>query len=93
MFRLGKSLMLPVLAVVFISRGSLVQVQSSLLFFLEHDARSLRSGHLKPPSILNFTVGNDVRRLRTFLNWFSDSNLIAICRWDPLGATHLAWTI
>jgi len=27
------------------------------------------------------TVGNDVRRLRTFLNWCSDSNLIAPCRW------------
>jgi len=27
------------------------------------------------------TVGNDVRRLRTFLNWCSDSNLIPPCRW------------
>ncbi len=28
------------------------------------------------------TVGNDVRRLRAFLNWCSDSNLIAPCRWS-----------
>ena len=27
------------------------------------------------------TVGNDVRRLRAFLNWCSDSNLIPPCRW------------
>ncbi len=27
------------------------------------------------------TVGNDVRRIRTFLNWCSDTNLIPPCRW------------